>query len=227
MTSIVDDLLMLSRIDAHQEELRPVELDLVELVRHTVDKLQTMAGEQRDRAHTRRRPPAASRCAATPRTSSAPCSIWSRTRSRLRTPAIPSTSRVQKSGKTVEIAVTDEGRGMTPDELLRAFDRFYRPDASRSREHGGSGLGLSIAHWIARQHGGDIVGTSTLGEGTPHDDHAAGPRPAKLTGGATRRECRHRRRAQNAGRGDRGRRPATSFRFHRLFIVLLAYSLRR
>jgi signal transduction histidine kinase len=165
MTGIVDDLLMLSRIDAHQEELRPTQLDLVQLVRHTVDKLRTMA---------------AANGVALPATTPGgrlgvlgDASHLERALLNLVKNAIEASDEgdavdvsLRRANRTVEIAVTDQGRGMTPEELMRAFDRFYRPDASRSRESGGSGLGLSIAHWVARQHGGDIVGVSSLGKGT-------------------------------------------------------------
>jgi two-component system NtrC family sensor kinase len=60
------------------------------------------------------------------------------------------------------VTVSDDGRGMTPEELERAFDPFY---TTRTRE-GGSGLGLSICHGIARAHDGRIEIDSTLGYGT-------------------------------------------------------------
>jgi hypothetical protein len=57
----------------------------------------------------------------------------------------------------VAVTVTDDGPGVRTDELPRLFDRFYRADESRSRENGGSGLGLSIAAAIVRSHGGRII----------------------------------------------------------------------
>lgn len=64
------------------------------------------------------------------------------------------------------LRVRDEGVGIPPDALPRVFDRFYRADASRSRDPGGTGLGLSIARWIIDQHGGDIALESAPGRGT-------------------------------------------------------------
>ena len=62
--------------------------------------------------------------------------------------------------------VSDTGTGIPPENLPHIFDRFYRVDKSRARAQGGSGLGLSIAKWIAQAHGGAIRVTSQVGEGT-------------------------------------------------------------
>lgn len=64
------------------------------------------------------------------------------------------------------LSVTDTGPGIAPEHLPHIFDRFYRVDKARSRALGGSGLGLSIAKWIAEAHGGAIKVTSTKGEGS-------------------------------------------------------------
>jgi signal transduction histidine kinase len=57
----------------------------------------------------------------------------------------------------LEIRIRDEGPGIAEAELDRVFDPFYRVEASRNRETGGTGLGLTIARSIARGHGGDVV----------------------------------------------------------------------
>jgi two-component system, OmpR family, sensor histidine kinase BaeS len=64
------------------------------------------------------------------------------------------------------IEVTDTGTGMTPDELQHVFDRFWRAEKSRSRQTGGSGLGLSIVRKLTEAHGGEVTATSTPGEGS-------------------------------------------------------------
>jgi two-component system, OmpR family, sensor kinase len=65
---------------------------------------------------------------------------------------------------TLEVA--DRGPGMAPDVAARAFERFFRADPSRSRHHGGSGLGLSIVAATVEAHGGSVDLTSAVGEGT-------------------------------------------------------------
>jgi len=69
-------------------------------------------------------------------------------------------------GDTIEIAVTDQGIGMESDELDRVFERFYRVDQARSRNTGGSGLGLSIVKHTVQNHGGDVRAWSQPGRGS-------------------------------------------------------------
>ena len=61
--------------------------------------------------------------------------------------------------------VEDTGIGIKPEDLPRVFQRFFRGDTARSRTEG-AGLGLSIASWIAREHGADISLSSEPGKGT-------------------------------------------------------------
>lgn len=69
-------------------------------------------------------------------------------------------------GEKVSISVSDNGVGIPEEDQPRLFDRFYRVDKARSREAGGSGLGLSIVKEIVQAHNGDIDIRSKQGEGT-------------------------------------------------------------
>ena len=64
------------------------------------------------------------------------------------------------------VKVIDNGEGIKKEHLPRLFERFYRVDQSRSREQGGSGLGLSIVKHIVEAHGENIFLKSTYGEGS-------------------------------------------------------------
>ncbi|MDR5698235.1 sensor histidine kinase [Agromyces aerolatus] len=72
---------------------------------------------------------------------------------------------VRAEGGIVEIAVTDQGIGLAEEDLDRVFERFYRVDQARSRNTGGSGLGLSIVKHTVQNLGGDVRVWSRLGHG--------------------------------------------------------------
>jgi signal transduction histidine kinase len=75
-------------------------------------------------------------------------------------------SAAQQDGQ-ITFTVTDTGNGIAAEHLPYIFDRFYRADTSRSREGGGSGIGLTIARALVAAQGGEIVVTSAgLGQGS-------------------------------------------------------------
>ena len=73
-------------------------------------------------------------------------------------------SIASENGSAV-FAVSDDGTGIEPNQLVRIFDRFHRTDEGRSRAEGGSGLGLAIARAIVEAHGGTIAAESPPGQG--------------------------------------------------------------
>ena len=99
------------------------------------------------------------------------------------------TVRVGTSGDAAVLEVDDEGQGMEEADARRAFERFYRADTSRARSSGGTGLGLSIVDSLVRAHGGRVSIETAPGRGccfrvslprVPEDDPVNPAVPAPL-----------------------------------------------
>ncbi|CAM5792442.1 ATP-binding protein [Castellaniella caeni] len=69
--------------------------------------------------------------------------------------------RAHRTRQAIELDVADTAPGVAPEQLPRLFDRLYRAEASRSRQHGGAGLGLAICRSIVQAHGGQITAAAS------------------------------------------------------------------
>ena len=76
------------------------------------------------------------------------------------------TVRIGDHDGAFAVRVTDSGPGIAPEYQSRIFERFFRVDPGRSRDLGGSGLGLSIVRNTMRAHGGDVTVHSEIGQGS-------------------------------------------------------------
>lgn len=152
MSDLVEDLLLLARLD----ERRPLaheSVDLTEVVLNAVDAAQVLEPERRfcvaidevihvDGDPTRLRQ-VVDNLLGNVRTHTpidAPCDV----------------TLVTEDGTAV-LSITDSGPGVTPDQLDRLKDRFFRVDDARTRASGGTGLGLAIATAIVEAHGGTLT----------------------------------------------------------------------
>ncbi|WP_149823944.1 sensor histidine kinase [Streptomyces tailanensis] len=165
MGVLLDDLLMLARLDAADVEtpLRLEEADLTELARQAADAF---------RAGRPDHPLTVAIGSAPVRLRLDPLRVRQVLDNLLTNAAVhtPPGTKVAlevavESGLT-EVRITDSGPGIPADDQARVFDRFYRVDKARSRDRGGSGLGLAVARSLIRAHGGTIDLTSVPGTTT-------------------------------------------------------------
>lgn len=171
MGSLVDDLLLLARADADLPlDRQPVDLRAI---------VEGLAADARVVAPDRTISVDAEACTVTGdrhRLTQAVANVL--TNARVHTPAgspIELALRVlppplpgpdgAPGAPRAEVVVTDHGAGLEPDQLARVFERFYRVDTARTRERGGSGLGLSITAAIVAAHGGSATARATPGGG--------------------------------------------------------------
>ena len=162
MGVLVDDLLLLARLDQHRP-LDRAEVDLVPLVQAAADALRAAAP---DREVTVTAPDSALVLGDGPRLRQVLDNLAANARLHT-TPGSPVSFEVTAYDGVAQIVVADAGPGMSPEEVEHAFDRFYRGDPSRTRASGGgTGLGLAIAHAVVMAQGGRLTLVSSPEQGT-------------------------------------------------------------
>lgn len=163
MGVLVEDLLMLARVDA-QRPLERARVDLLTLASDAVHDARAVAPQRQITLEVLDGP-------GTPEVTG--------DEARLRqvlgnlvanalqhTPATaPIILRVGTVDSDAVLEVQDSGPGMSAEDADRAFERFYRADGSRTRASGGAGLGLSIVDSLVRAHGGQVTVTTEPGRG--------------------------------------------------------------
>ncbi|MFE1027434.1 sensor histidine kinase [Streptomyces sp. NPDC058818] len=155
MGVLLDDLLLLARLDAAEVEapLRWEDADLTELVRQAADAFR--AGHP-EHPLTVTAGPAVVKLRLDPQRIRQVLDNLL-TNAAVHTPAGTKVSVVVSvTADAVRVAVADTGPGVPAADRERIFDRFYRVDKARSRDRGGSGLGLAVAGSLVRAHGGTI-----------------------------------------------------------------------
>ena len=159
MSTLVDDLLLLSRLDERQD-LQIQQVDMCDLVAHAVNDAAVAAPDH----HFRTELP------------EEPAWVWGDQarlqqlianllgNARVHTPAgVTVTTTVASYGEVVEIVVADDGPGIPREIMPNLFGRFVRADKGRSRELGCSGLGLAIVASIVEAHRGTVTAESAGG----------------------------------------------------------------
>ncbi len=163
MTRMVQDLLLIARGDNQQLSLERRRFDLAPVIREVEEIAVAMGGD---------------RSVAVRAELNGPCHALgdpARTREillNLASNAVRHTTEgsitfgCERNGTMVGVAVRDTGCGIGAADRERIFDRFYRAEPSRSRDHGGTGLGLTIARLLAELQQGRITVESTPGRGS-------------------------------------------------------------
>jgi len=155
MQSLVEDLLTLAKVDAHQLQLDLQEVDLEDVLASEITRLRTVSRLQitaelqpaRVRGDERR--------------------LTQVLRNLLDNAARYARSmiivRMQHRPGEIVVSVDNDGEIISPQDRNRVFERFTRLDSSRSSDGGGSGLGLAISREIMLAHGGTVVATESGG----------------------------------------------------------------
>ncbi len=164
LSAITNDIIELSRLQSEKTQLAAQRVDLSEIVRTTFNAHQTLAegvGVKLELAASKpavvRGDERALRIIVENLLSNA--ILYSNDGGVARV-------EVTAGKKWVSLSVSDTGVGIPADELDRVWERFYRVDPARSRNTGGSGLGLSIVKHAVRRHGGKVKVESMPGRGS-------------------------------------------------------------
>jgi two-component system sensor histidine kinase SenX3 len=164
MSSTIDDLLMLSRIESDDDPFRePV--DLPAIVRQAAARVEPVATGRRIRLELDATPSPVS-VRGDPR--QLVSAVYNLLDNAVKYSEDGSTvvARTSGGGGDAVIEVIDRGVGIPTRDLERIFERFYRVDRARSRLTGGTGLGLAIVRHVAQNHGGTVRVSSREGEGS-------------------------------------------------------------
>ncbi|MGY1499155.1 HAMP domain-containing sensor histidine kinase [Streptomyces sp. QTS52] len=160
MTLLVEDLLLLARLDAG----RPLQFDQTDLVPLVVDTVSDARAAGRDhnwRLDLPDEPALVSADAA--RLQQVLVNLLANARTHT-PPGTTVTARVQRRGPWLCVDVQDDGQGIPADLLPHVFERFARGDTARSRTTGSTGLGLAIVQAVATAHGGAVTVDSVPGQ---------------------------------------------------------------
>ncbi|MEU2776751.1 HAMP domain-containing sensor histidine kinase [Streptomyces sp. NPDC007162] len=159
MTLLVEDLLLLARLDAG----RPLQFehtDLIPLVVDTISDARAAGMDHNWRLDLPDEPALVSADAA--RIQQVLVNLLGNARKHT-PPGTTVTARIERRGPWMCVDVEDNGQGIPPDLLPHVFERFARGDSARSRSTGSTGLGLAIVQAVASAHGGAVTVDSVPG----------------------------------------------------------------
>ena len=163
MQALLENLLFLSRTDQHRQKLHKKILDLDDIVGDVMSKMKTVV--KTHKVELTKNPPAKIFGDETTIRQMLRIFLDNAVKYTPEGGTIKVSSKI--NGKKILLNISDSGIGIAPENQKKIFDRFFRIDSEDLvSEANGSGLGLSIAKWIADSHGIKISVASTLGKGT-------------------------------------------------------------
>ena len=166
LTKIVEDLLMLSKIETKEFQLKIETIFLPNLIDDIIDFVKKPA--EKKRISLSRHDMPSSLVIRADRSYLEQILINLLDNAIKYTPEGGSVnvSAIEKDSKDIQFSIEDNGIGIPKEDLSRIFERFYRVDKGRSKELGGTGLGLSIVKHLVQAHGGRVWVESQLGKGS-------------------------------------------------------------
>lgn len=164
MIRLVNDLLVLSRMDSHDYQLRKEIINMEKFLNHVVDRFEMT--KEKGVTFVRKYPK--EQVYAEIDQDKITQVLDNTISNALKYSPVGGTVTIRLSinNEMLEVAISDQGVGIPKSSIHRIFDRFYRVDRARSRQIGGTGLGLAIAKEMVQAHGGKIWATSIDGKGT-------------------------------------------------------------
>jgi heavy metal sensor kinase len=165
LTRLVENLLLLTRAEAGRIPMKPVVVDLTELVASVSDTLRVLADEKNQEWTVDIAEQVTAACDASILRLAVTNVMYNAIKYTPNKGEIRVAARRSTLGDAV-IEIHDTGPGIAVPHRERIFERFYRVDDARSRATGGVGLGLAIARWAVEANGGRIELESEEGRGT-------------------------------------------------------------
>jgi two-component system phosphate regulon sensor histidine kinase PhoR len=160
---LIEDLLVISRLESGQTALNLAQVDLRELCQRVLDDL-TSRATARQASLENKIPPQTVVWADADRLQQVFFNLTDNAIKYGKSGGCVTVS-AHETGEKTEVSVADDGPGIPPDSLNRVFERFYRVDRARSRDNGGTGLGLAIVKHIVQAHGGEVWVKSEMQKG--------------------------------------------------------------
>jgi two-component system phosphate regulon sensor histidine kinase PhoR len=166
LTKIVEDLLMLSRIEAKEFQLKMEVISLPNFIDDIIDFVKDLAEKKRISLSRNEIPSSLAVQADRSHLEQILINLLDNAIKYTPDGGRVTVLAIEGDSKDIQFLIEDNGIGIPKEDLSRIFERFYRVDKGRSKEMGGTGLGLSIVKHLVQAHGGRVWVESQPGKGS-------------------------------------------------------------